>query len=197
MMYQAFHSGLALSNKHTVNGSQLQYCVKACGTANIPPFLTYNNGRFDPMVTVSAFKWSTDNKHLSTPDKRIRQSDAVISWYLHNLLCWAVVCVTRRAGGAGQRVSQGELLSEPSSCPTAGSGNDMNIYADQFQWGHSGSNWEIRPREKPPETVALLEQKCWVAFEHGMQSSNRPDSPGISQSAPHNSGWVDPIQVCQ
>lgn len=129
--------------------------MKACGTANIPPFLTYNNGRFDPTATVSAFKRSTDNKHLSTPDKRIRQSEAVISWYLHNLLCWAVVCVTRRAGGAGQRVSQGELLSEPSSCLMAGSGNDMNIYADQFQWGHSGSNREIRPREKPPETMAL------------------------------------------
>ena len=125
------------------------------------------------------------------------ETDVAISWYLHNPLCWAAVCVTRRAGGAGKRVTQGKLLSEPSGCPMADSVNDMHVYSDQFQWGHRGSNGEIRLREKPPETMALLEQKCCVASEHKMQSSNRPDSPGENQSGPHNSGWVDPTQVCQ
>lgn len=70
----------------------------------------------------------------------------------------------------------GEPLSEPSGCPIAGSAHDVHIYTERFQRGWDGSNRGFRPRQKPPETLALVEQKCLAAFGHEMQSSNRPDS---------------------
>lgn len=119
------------SEKHLVSMRQQQLDGQVQGSANVPPFLTYNNGSFLWIYLISIVSGVIKNRKGLSPRTNSSGTDWCIPFllppplYLPAYVSWATVWVTKRDGPTREACAPREvLLPQSSDCLTAGSAHD-------------------------------------------------------------------------